>query len=138
MRVALSNPPSSLAQRSDVSDMVTPVPGIKPYVLIQAHSAKLRVLERARKIVIRERAKQHHPSVVERFSQRERGFKGRALRIVKLSPSVFLIRLDSRLIFGQSQLEAYITVKVAVGQVMNYLPDGPSPIAVRRIDLFRR
>src|SRR5436305_175072 len=50
-------------------------------------------------------------------------------RVLERRPAALVVRLDGRLFFGQRPLEADVTVDVAVGEVVDDLPDGPVPIA---------
>src|SRR5262245_13907542 len=51
--------------------------------------------------------------------------------ILKLRPSVLVVRLDRGLGFSQAQLEPDIRIEMAVGQMVHDLKDGPAPGAIR-------
>ena len=42
----------------------------------------------------------------------------------------FVVRLDRRFRFRQRQLEADVRIQMAVGYMMDHLPQGPAPWAI--------
>lgn len=65
---------------------------------------------------------------------RQGRFHRACLGIHHFRPARFVVGLDDRRILSQGPLEPYVTVDVAVGQVMNDLANGP--VAIWRIQLF--
>ena len=65
---------------------------------------------------------------MQRVEQIEGNLDRHMLRVGKLGPGGFVVRLDGRLILGQRQLEARVCVQVAVGDVMHELA---SPSSLR-------
>src|SRR5437899_11622368 len=79
-------------------------------------------------------AQQVYPANRQRGQELERRGDGRAgLRC--LGPLLLLVGSDRRSILGEPPLEAQVRVHVAVGQMMGDLPDGPSALAIRRVEL---
>lgn len=52
-------------------------------------------------------------------------------------PKFFVVRFDDRAIFGQSPLEADVSVHVAVGEMVDDLTRCPTAGAVSRVELLR-
>src|ERR1017187_3933409 len=47
-----------------------------------------------------------------------------------------MVRLNRRLVLGQSEAKPHIRVHVAVRQMVNHLADGPAVGAIWRVELF--
>src|ERR1700722_12059704 len=75
---------------------------------------------------------------MQRIEQRQRNFQGSRLRICKLSPAIFRVRLNGRFLFGERQLEPRVGVQMAVGYVMHDLAHSPSAGTVGRVELVLR
>src|SRR6185295_3587599 len=116
---------------------MTPVPSIQTNVLRKSDHSKLGMPKRSLEIRWLERLQQRHPARVKRFEQRERNFDRRRARVLKLSPAIFVIRLDGWFFFGERELEPAIAVQVTVGHVMDYLANGPTAGPIRSVELFR-
>src|SRR5882724_3990333 len=101
------------------------VPPVDKQQPINRLFAAVRVNQLSRKIFRLERAQKHNPSRMERFEQYERSLDRRGTRIGELGPFVLGVRFYGGNRFGERQLEAHVSVHVAVRQVMNQLADGP-------------
>src|SRR5437588_10840753 len=137
VQVLLLVPSHSLAERCDMCDVMPTVPGVETSILRQSYKSELRMPKHSLEISRLERFQQSHPSLVKRFKQSKRYFDRRRSRVFELSPAVFVIALDGRLIFGQCKLEAAVAVQVAVGHVMRDLSNSPPARSIRRVELFR-
>src|SRR5262245_52230124 len=111
------------------------VPRVEGHVLIYAHSSELRVMESARAFIRPEGAEERNPALVERRKERERGFDGGALRVRELGPGRLVVALDLRLVLRDGELEAHVAVEVAVGKVVDDLPDGPPGGSIGSLEL---
>src|SRR5688500_10289308 len=112
-------------------------PRIKTSVPGQTDNSNLRVTKRSCEIRWCKRLQQRHPSLVQRFQQRERYFDWSSANVAKLGPTVFVVRLDSRFVFSQRKLEAAVAVQMTVGHMVHDLPNGPAARPIRRVELLR-
>jgi len=119
-----------------VRDVVAAMPTIQANVLRETYYSKLGMPKRALEIIGPKRVQQQHPSLMKRFKQCKRNFCRRRARILKLGPSIFVIRFDGRLIFGERKLEPAVAVQVTIGHVMHDLPDSPPAGSIRRVELL--
>ena len=62
-------------------------------------------------------------------------FQRTDLSFFQFCPAVLFIGFYGRVFFRHGQLKAYIGINVAVGNVMHYLPDGPSAFTVWSVQL---
>jgi hypothetical protein len=74
---------------------------------------------------------------MECLKQPERCGNVAGARVGQRGPAVLKVSLDGRTLFGESPFEADVAVDVAVGQVVNDLPD--RPIALTALEMpFRK
>src|ERR1043166_2590846 len=85
-----------------------------------------------------EGAQEHDPTLMEHLEQRERSLDGCAATVGEFGPEVFFVRLDGGHFFGEGKLEAYVTIHVAVGDMVHHLPHSPATGPIRRFELRRR
>jgi len=75
---------------------------------------------------------------MQMIEQRQRSLDGSVWNIPQLGPAIFHVGLDGRHIFGEGQLETYIGIHVALGDMMQHLAHRPSARTVGSIELNRR
>src|ERR1700690_715333 len=75
-----------------------------------------------------------HPAAIQPLQHYERAFDGLA-RIGQLRPPILHVGLDGRPVFGQRELESHVRVHVAVGEVMDHLPNRPAAFAISCVEL---
>src|SRR5437764_1068198 len=78
------------------------------------------------------------PAIVKRLGHGQRNLYWSAAAVFELGPLFFVIRLDSGLIFSDTELEADVSIGVRVGDVMDELQDCPTVWAIRSGELLRR
>ena len=88
----------------------------------------------ALKVCIGKRLQERYPTLVQSSDQRE-GTIDRETAVVEARPGGFVIRLDGRPVFSEGELRSYVSVGVAVGDVMHELANGPAALAVGGVEL---
>src|SRR2546423_5486193 len=114
------------------------VPGVERQQLTQCqhYIPPLRMTESAVESGGVHRPEQGHPALMKRIEQVERNLDRSPLRVRKLGPPGFLIRLYCRLVLSQSELEPAVRVHVTVGNVMHQLLYGPAAGTVASLELI--
>ena len=117
--------------------VMPPVPGIQRGGLVEIHKPEIRMAKSARPFFLGERPKHQNPALMQSVEQRQRDVHWPAPPILELRPSRFVVRLDGRLVFGEREFEAHVTVHVAVRDVVHHLARRPSARPVRCVELRR-
>ncbi len=73
---------------------------------------------------------------MQRVQKRQRQSRIERSGIGKSGPILFVKRADQRRLLSQCQFASNIAVHMAVGKMVNDLPDSPASGPVRRIKLF--
>src|SRR5271155_16291 len=73
---------------------------------------------------------------MKRLEQIKRGRNGPRASISQLGPTAFLIGEDSWPVLGQAETNTGIRIHVAIGHVVNQLPDRPSSRTIRCLELL--
>src|SRR5215467_863541 len=90
------------------------VPIVKSHKTIDAHGAKLRMLELALEVLLSKGAEQRDPARVDALEKRKRDFHRREFGVLELGPGGFIVGLDGGRVFSQRQLAADVRVHMAV------------------------
>ena len=106
--------------------MMTAMPRIELQQPVEVSRAMFGMAKRPRKISRLQRPEKHHPPLMKRLEQLQRKPNGRCARVEQLSPQMFFVRLDRRLVFGEGKPEPNVRIDVAVRQMMDNLPHRPA------------
>jgi len=117
-----------------VSDVMAAVPGVDEGGELNRHRTVFRMNEAALPLLGRKGLKEHDPAGVESFKQFQRPLDGGG-RVVQIGPGGFIVGLDGGIIFREGEADADEGVHVAIGEVMDNLPDGPATFAVRGVEV---
>ncbi len=117
-----------------MGDVMAAVPRVDEGAELNGHGAVVRMLEAALPLLGRKGLEEHHPAGVESFEEFQRPLDGGG-GVVQVGPGCFVIRLDGGVVFGESETDADECVHVAIGEVMNDLPDGPAAFAVGGVEV---
>lgn len=82
-----------------------------------------------------ERSQCSNPANVQSFEKSEGHLDGCILRFLELGPAIFHVGPDHGRLFGQRQLETYVGIHVAVGNVVRDLSNCPAAVAIGRVEL---
>jgi hypothetical protein len=73
--------------------------------------------------------------MVQPVQQIQGGLYRRSPCVDQVCPNRLIVRFDSRLMLGQSKLEANVAIHVTIGHMMNDLPDRPTAFSIRCVEL---
>jgi hypothetical protein len=112
------------------------VPGIEGQVLLQPNCSTFWMTEGSPEIRLGHGLQQANPTGVQSLQQGQRSFDGSHGRIRKIGPKRFVVWFDCGDILGERQLETDIGVHVAVWDMVDHLPRGPTAGTVRGVQLL--
>src|SRR5215467_3041391 len=115
--------------------MMATVPRIHLEDFTQYLTAIFRMIIAPLPLLLGERFEQCDPPVMQWLQQMQRNFDWKRVRIMKLSPELFIVSWYQRPVFSQCTLCTHVGIDVAVGNVMNQLADRPAAFAVWCVDL---
>jgi hypothetical protein len=98
--------------------------------------AGFRVNKNTGKLFTGHGSQQLAPAGMHSIKERQWFFDVSSARIDQRGPSSFIVGLNGWPIFGQRPLEANVTIHMAIGQMMNDLPN--RPISISGIKLIAR
>lgn len=127
---------SSVECLFDVRHMMAAMPGVQTQHPIQPHLAPLGMPKRAGKRGVIQASQQRRPTLVQAFQNLQRGGDWSRFRISQFCPFCFVIWLDRGIILRQGEPEPDVAIQVTVGQMVYYLPHGPTAGPVRRVKLW--
>src|ERR1700686_1409917 len=103
-----------LPQRGDVGYVMASMPSVKAKCFLQSHNSQFGMAESPLPVIGFERAEEPRPARVQAFQQHHRNLYGRGENVGQKGPAVFRVGLDRRHFLCQRQLEADVSIKMAV------------------------
>src|SRR5438128_1614543 len=118
--------------------MMFAVPRVHQQSHVKALDSVFGVGEGPRPLVGGKRSKEGYPSLVECIEQIQRQVHRSRFCVLKVSPGALVIWFDRRLPLRKRETISNVAVDMAIGDVMQQLPDGPAIRTIRRIELLIR
>ena len=122
------------AEVGDVGYVMDGVPGVVHGGDVQLHGAALRMFVTALELRRRHGLQEHDPTGVDAFEQIDGPLDGSG-GVVQFGEGLFVVAGDDGPVFGEGFAEAVEGGHVRVRDVMDDLADGPTAVAVGRVEL---
>jgi len=134
MPYGLELPGFAAAQFGDVCGVVEAMPLVEQGCLLDGRGAALGVEEAALPLGWVEGLQHGCPAAMNAGEDSQRESDG-AVRVGERGPCLFVVAGDDGRVLGEGEADADEGVHMAVGDVVDELADGPSAVAVGRVDL---